>query len=308
VAETQGSRDVDLVHHPSGRTYAVQAHGGSRVSIIDVTDPKLAQYVGEVTNIGAAHNIAVVPGTTLIYVSHSILARAPPPGQSGKIDIIDIADVASPTVTPFNFPAVAMTAGAPKSVGATTCHDITFNAELKRAYCAGVSETHVWDITDPMAPTIVQVVHSPGNQIHHGVWDARNGTILIIGDEFAGALAGPMCSPVPNPYAALWFWDISNVATPRPLGYYQVPYNSLGNNNAALCTTHFGGVVADRDLFVIGWYTAGTTLVDFTDPMFPFEVASFRPTGSVNTWEARYSNGHVFTGDTARGMDILRLV
>lgn len=306
VETTTGSRDVDLLHHPDGRTYAVLAKDGGGIAVIDVTDPDDPRPVSQVDIF--AHNIAVVPGSTLVYSSRSTSVHVPDPGTTGQVDIVDLAEPAEPAVSVFQFPAAAMAQGAPKPVTATTCHDITFEPEKDWALCAGISETHVWDITDPAAPEIIQVVTWPGNQIHHAAWSARGGELLIIGDEFGGAIAGPACSEAPNPYAALWFVDISDLATPVPLGYYQVSYDSAAEDNTALCTTHFGTLVEDRDLFVIGWYTAGTALVDFSDPSAPVEVAHYRPDGAVNTWEARYHDGHVYTGDTQRGMDVLRLV
>ena len=247
-----------------------------------------------------------------MYNSRSISTHVPQPGSTGEIEVIDFADPAAPVTSVFRFPAVALTAaGVPKPVLATTCHDITFTVteEKQWAYCAGVTETHVWDIADPYNPEIIQVILNPLNNIHHGAWGARDGDILIIGDEFAGALGGPVCTdPIPNPYAALWFWDISDIAVPVPLGYYQIGYNSLLEADPSLCTTHFGNLVEDADLFILGWYTAGVTLIDFSDPTAPVEVAHFRPEGSMNVWDARYYEGHVYTGDTARGMDVLKLV
>lgn len=309
VEGTTGSRDVDIMVHPDGRTYAVLAHGGGGITFTDVTDPMAPVLVATVTDIGSAHNIAVVPNSTLVYNSRSISQHTPSPGTTGQIDIVDFADPQAPSAAVFAFPAVTLdAAGAPKPVAATTCHDITFTPENQRAYCAGVTETHVWDISDPATPRIIQVIDSPLNNIHHGAWGAREGDILIIGDEFAGAVGGPICSdPVDQPYAGLWFWDISDLATPVPLGYYQISYNSVTEQNTALCTTHFGTLVEDRDLFVLGWYTAGVALIDFSDPTNPVEIAHWRGEGT-NVWDARYYKGHVFTGDTARGVDVLELV
>jgi hypothetical protein len=312
VAGTEGTRDVDIMEHPNGRIYAVMAHGGAKISITDVTDATAPEHVLDVTNIGAAHNIAVVPGAPIIYNSRSISQHVPSPGFFGQIDIVDLTDLTAPAVTTFHMPAVILAAGGvPKPLTATTCHDITFlNTEEKTwAYCAGVTETQIWDISTPLEPVVLQVVQTPLNQIHHGAWGARGGDILIIGDEFAGALAGTTCTdPAPNPYAALWFWDVSDLATPLPLGFYSISYNSATAQDAELCTTHFGSLVEDRDLFVIGWYTAGVAFVDFSDAMNPKEVGRYHSDGAQSVWDARYYKGYVYTGDTQRGMDLLRVV
>ena len=85
-------------------------------------------------------------------------------------------------------------------------------------------------------------------------------------------------------------------------------YNSLEEGDTSLCTTHFGTLVEDRDLMVMGWYTAGVVLIDFSDSLLPTQVDHYRPAGDMNVWEARYYKGHVYTGDTQRGMDILEIV
>lgn len=313
VEDTDGTRDVQAFLHPNGRHYAAMAQGGSRIILVDVEDPTQPFKVGEV-ELPGYHTLMVIPGTAVIYNSRSISTHVPGLGETGQIDIVDFTDVANPVVHLYAFPAVAMTVGGvPRPVVSTTCHEMTANAELKRAYCAGVTDTMVWDVTDPLDPVILQVIDYPLVNIHHSVYDARNGTILIIGDEFAGAAAGPVCSDtVPYPTSAVWFFDISDLATPLPLGYFQIDYDAIAasaeNGSPVYCSTHLGDVLHGRDLLVLGWYTAGTVLIDFSDPTAPTAVDHYRADGDTNTWEARFWNGHVFTGDTVRGMDILKLV
>lgn len=316
VEGTQNTRDVEAFAHPEdGRVYAVLGDNSAVMTFVDVTDPRDPVVVAKVDGVVSTHNIGVMPGTAIVYNSRSISAHAPAPGSTGKMDIVDFTDPSDPQVHVFDFPALAMTiGGVPKVVTSTACHDVTFNQELARAYCAGVTQTLILDVSDPLAPEILQVVDWPGTNIHHGAWDARDGDILILGDEFVGVLAPtPMCHDTAEyPTSALWFFDISDLSTPTPLGYFQIEWDALGASADAgepiYCSTHFGSVVEDRDLFAVGWYTAGTALVDFSDPTSPVMVDHFRPDGPVNTWDAHYYNGHLFTGDTARGMDVLRLI
>ncbi len=309
--EDTSSRDVDILEHPNGRLYAVLSAGG--VALVDVTDPASAHVVSEASV--SSHNMAVVPNTTLVYNSRSISGHIPGPGETGQVDIIDFADPENPTVTVFPFPAVIMDPnGVPRTVQSSTCHDITFNAELARAYCAGVTDTTIWDISDPAAPVIIQVIDWPGTNIHHGVWDARGGDLLILGDEFAGVAApSPPCSETfRDPTSALWFYDISDLGTPTPIGYFQIEWEQLTADDESspvprYCSTHFGTTIEDRDLLVMGWYSAGTVLVDFSDPANAQQVAHHHAAGT-NTWESRYYKGHVYTGDTGLGMDVLRLI
>lgn len=304
------SRDVALMHHPNGRLYAVLAAGV--VKLVDVTDLATAGVVSQGTL--CTHNIAVVPNSTVVYSSWSLCqATVPDMVTSGDLEIIDFADPLNPVSMYYAFPPVAMTVGGtPRPVTATSCHDVTFNAALKRAYCAGVTDTLIWDVSDPLHPTILQVVDWPGTNIHHAAWDARNGTILILGDEFAGVAApSPPCSSTfRDPTSALWFFDISDLANPTPMGYFQIEYDQISPENPGTwpyCSTHFGDVLQDRDLLVMGWYAAGVVLVDFSDPANAKQVAAYHPEGATNTWEARFYGDLVLTGDTIRGMDILRV-
>lgn len=302
-----GDRDIDFMAHSNGRSYVAMSNGG--VSLVDVTNPSQPVVVAGAPV--SSHNMAVVPGTDVVYNSRSISTHgvAGDGGlTTGQIDIVDFTDPNNPVVSVFSFPAIITDPlGLPHVVDATTCHDITFAPERELAFCGGVTETHIWDVSDPLHPEIIQVIDWPLVQIHHGVWSAREGDLLILGDEFAGAAAGVCTGPV-NPYATLWFFDISDLSLPVPLGYFSVDYNSVAEQNTALCTTHFGTVVEDRDMMVMGWYTAGVVLIDFSNPLLPEQVDHYRPEGGMSVWEARYYKGHVYTGDSVRGMDILRIV
>ncbi len=310
TVDVGNSRDVDILEHPNGRLYAVLSSGG--VDLVDVTDAE-NPFLVSTGGIGGSHNMAVVPNTTIVYNSISINADlAGEAGTVGKIDIVDFADPENPVTTEFWFPAVITTpAGVPKVVASTTCHDITFHAERQLAYCAGVTDTQIWDIADPLNPVIIQVIDWPAVNIHHAVWATLDGNMLILGDEVAGVAA-----PVPGcgndmPTSALWFIDVTDIETPTPIGYYQVSHDAVGasaeSGSLQYCSTHFGTLVEDRPLMVMAHYTAGTSMLDFSDPGNPFEVDLYTPSGTSN-WEARYYKGHVYTGDARLGMDILKII
>ncbi len=310
---TQGSSDVDVMHHPNGRTYAVlNVQGDGHVALLDVTDPAATAVVSE-TQL-CAHAIGVVPTSAVVYVSWS-LCHAIPPGQQmmdGDVEILDFSDPRHPTSRLFVFPPAILMGTTPRPLTATSCHEISFNGPLQRAYCAGITETQIWDVKDPLNPVVVSVIDDPRVNIHHGAWDARNGTLLVLGDEMAGVLAPtPMCSDdVEYPTSALWFYDISDLDNPTALGFYQIPHDavqsSVEGGGVQYCSTHMGEVI-DDNRFVIGWYTAGTAVVDFTDPAAATTLATWRASDS-NVWEARYARGHVFLADTRRGLDILEFV
>jgi hypothetical protein len=306
------SRDVDLIHHPNGRLYAVLADDGeSQMKLVDVTDPHAPALVAKTTT--CVHTVAVVPGTTVVYGSWS-LCQATRPAQmlDGDVEIVDFKDPQHPVSKLFVFPPAAMVGGRPHPITATSCHEMTFNAQLHRAYCAAITDTQVWDDSDPLDPTIIGVIDDPLVNIHHSVWDADNGTTLVLGDEVAGAEApAPTCSDKADlPTSALAFYDIKDLANPVRLGSYNIPYDSLGGGEGTatkVCTTHLGDVIDGTDRIVMGWYVAGTVLVDFSDPAHAKTVATWRADGATSVWETRYYQGHVYSADEVRGLDVLTL-
>jgi hypothetical protein len=171
--------------------------------------------------------------------------------------------------------------------------------------------------------------------LHHFATASNDGSILIIGDEHRGGGNPGACfhyDPVTGtstPLGALWFFDISDLSDPVLLSWLSPPFVApvvptlptspntdpsvigqlVGGAYTAVpnCTAHFGQVLPGQDKIVIGWYSAGVLLIDFSDPGNPVILDQYQPEG-VNTWSARVSNGYVFTGDIGRGMDVLKLV
>ncbi len=288
----QFTRDVDLLHYDDGRTVAATAASGQGMVFINVTDPANPEVLGTALE-GTAnvHNVAVVPGTHIIYNSRSL--------DTPGVDIVDASDPGSPEhVTTF---------------GDLTCHDVTFYPEGERAYCPGVRETQIWDIADPKAPEVVSRIFNPAINIHHWALPAWDGKLLIIGDEFAGstdAAAGCWAAqdlPVlpgtqSDPVGAIWFYDITDETQPTPISYVSAEL-STADDTPTPCTAHFGELVPGHDSVVVGWRAAGTYLIDFTDPSAPSITDRVQHTG--DNWEAKIHGGYIFTGDAEHGMDVL---
>ena len=136
-----------------------------------------------------------------------------------------------------------------------------------------------------------------------------------------------------TPFGALWFYDLSDEAAPQLVSWISPPTiapdlnpavpdpttidptdpNSLLNPVRPYtagfpnCTAHFGSLVPGEDKLVMSWYSAGVLLIDFSDLATPFILDQYQ-SDPTNPWDARIHGGWVFTGDIARGMDVLRLV
>ena len=71
------------------------------------------------------------------------------------------------------------------------------------------------------------------------------------------------------------------------------------------CTVHIYWQAPDENRLVVSWYGKGSRVVDYSDPKRAKELGWFIPDGA-DTWSAKPHNGYIFTGDIARGFDVLR--
>jgi hypothetical protein len=224
-----------------------------------------------------------------------------------------------------------------------SCHHVYFwnnPAEEKyRGVCAGIQYTQIWDTADPYNPkVIVNVPFGSGGtpasatnravvfpaSLSHYAGLSLDGKVLLMGDESGGGGSPPGCTvrvdtptgSVSAPIGAVWFYDVSNEKSPRLLGWYSASQDEKlmnGGNPPTSCTAHHGRLVPvqGRDVLAMAFYGAGVVVVDFTgvrqeNAGLPRTLAQFSE--ASNTWEAWYYNGYIYTGDLARGMDVLKLV
>jgi hypothetical protein len=335
---TPYARKAEVLAHPDGRRTLVLASGGKGiVNFWDVGDPRHPEFKAKLDVKANNHNVAVVPGTELVFNAPSSGSGSQVPGMTdgvAKNDLIDVHDPANP-VSLGRF-------------GEYGCHGITFHGRFGeprfRAYCAGVAATQVWDLDhlDVKAPNfgikVLATITKADNPaigaggLHHLAAGNADGTVLIIGDEFSGGgqpgacLAHDPGTGQSTPLGALWFYDLKDEANPvlrghvspptmspesaptppSPVPPVSPPVDPFDATPGAGCTAHFGTLVPGEQKFVIAWYNAGVLLVDFTDPTAPKILDQYRAPG-INTWNARVWNGYVFTGDIGRGMDVLKL-
>lgn len=291
------TRDADVMLLGS-RIIAVAASGGP-MRFIDVTDPTKATLLSSVSV--PTHNLAVVPGTSLVYAS-----RGGGGGSSIAIDIVDAAVPEAPRIvkvwrSPTSFQGTAVKSGS--------CHDIHASVEVHRAYCAGGRQSAILDIADPLEPKLLGLIDNINVAYHHWLVPSEDHQLVMLGDEdfgFGSRLAElPNCIATPLgqpslPQGALWFYSIADPAHPVLLSWV-TPLDMSGST----CTVHFGQVIPGTKTIAAGWYHGGVTLIDYTLPVAPRILDTYYQ--DVNAWDVRYSDGHLFTGDIGRGMDVLRI-
>jgi hypothetical protein len=69
--------------------------------------------------------------------------------------------------------------------------------------------------------------------------------------------------------------------------------------------------VAGRYLLAAAWYGGGTSVVDFTNPTAPHEIAYYDAVsgrGAADTWSTYWYNGAMYANDMTRGVDAFNLI
>lgn len=191
---------------------------------------------------------------------------------------------------------------------AVGCHDATVVPEKDLAIAACLTEGQVWDISDPAAPTVLSHIQNPFMIFHSSgmTWD---GKVAVLGDEFAGAAAGAGCVSPDGRLGAMWFYDISDPSSPQEVGHYGPPRTAFPETAESAarhsCTNHNFNVLPMKDpkkyVAVTSYYAAGLSVVDFSDPANPQEVAYYVPEYEGNQqadmWAAYWYNGRIYTND-----------
>ena len=261
---------------------------GAGVRLIDVSNPHKPKFLSSVELPGGAHTLTVYPGTDIIYAS--------PGGLANGGGFEQILDASNPKKL-----KVAATF-RPNPIG---CHDLTFqraaDGDTMLAFCAGGGEVTIWDVTDELSPVVIAHGFTPAF-FPHAAMPTPDGEYLVITDEAFGVhdcLGGPTGS--------VWVYDIRIPQAPVPVGHWG-PQRGAGFTSAdgGWCTAHNLNFVGDTRQAVISWYTGGTSIVDFTDPLFPSEVAYFTP-DDANVWSSYFYDGLVYVNDLNRGIDVLKV-
>ena len=157
---------------------------------------------------------------------------------------------------------------------------------------------------------------------------SNDGKKVVFTDEWGGGV-GPMCQK-----SSMMEMGGNTVLTIGPNrkytqhAYYKIPAAQTAEEN---CVSHNGGLVPipGRDIMVQGWYQGGISVMEFTDPDHPRELAYFdrgpidppnpADTAAANpeeeimrntlggSWGAYYWNGYIYSSELDRGFDVLEL-
>lgn len=297
------------------------------VSIADRSNPEIVSTVR--TDCGS-HTHTIYPdlenARLLVYVlSYPLAGRYNPagalptcnPAGHRKISVVEV---------PLGRPQDARVIGTP-SVGTTIgCHDVTVFLEREIAAAACLTESQIWDLSDPERPDIVATIRNPQINIHHSTAFSNDGTKLVIGDELGGAAASPGCLSDADTFGGLFFYDLADPAAPELRQKFKLPQQMV----SLFCTAHLFNVVplrSDDDILVSSWYTGATSVIDFSNlDRPPEQIAYYIPSDPVTpdqqpteaaAWSSYWYRGHIYSNNfdedvnsispRSRGLDVFEV-
>ncbi|WFE65640.1 hypothetical protein [Micromonospora sp. WMMD714] len=297
------------------------------IKVFDISDKANPRYVTSVETACGSHTHTLVPGkdrrTVYLYVS-SYSPRADYPDCQPPHDSISIVKVpvhapteAAVVATPNLFPDGGYE-GIPGQTSATTgCHDITAYPTRDLAAGACMGDGVLLDIRDREAPRVINRIRDTVNfSFWHSATFNNAGTKVVFTDELGGGGAAT-CNEVVGPTrGADAVYDITGRGDARKMvfrSYYKIPRANADTEN---CVAHNGSLipVLGKDIMVQAWYQGGVSVWDFSDSTRPKEIGFWERGPLSDTqlttggaWSTYYYNGHIYSSDIQKGLDVLKL-
>ncbi|MEP0545330.1 MAG: hypothetical protein ABJF88_00195 [Rhodothermales bacterium] len=343
VEETRGRLDCG----PQGVSEVVSDERFRGVRVYDISDVDRPKQVAAVQTCRGSHTHTLVPDVeddsrVFIYVSGTSQVRPSEelPGCSGRspdedpntslfrIEVIEVPLDAPQDARIVSTPRIFADAtsgdiaglwpGGPHGEGtqetSTTnqCHDITVYPELGLAAGACSGNGILLDISDPANPKRIDEVIDPNFAYWHSATFNNDGSTVLFTDEWGGGLA-PRCRDTDRPE-----WGANAIFTLEDgelehASYYKLPAPQTSEEN---CVAHNGSLVPipGRDVMAQAWYQGGVSVLDFTDPANPQEIAYF-DRGPMNAkrmvmagyWSVYWYNGYLYASEIGRGLDVFKL-
>jgi hypothetical protein len=316
------------------------------VRIFDISDILKPKQVAAVQTCRGSHTHSLVldpndKNNAYIYVSGTSFVRQPEelagcsdekdPGKDPNTALFRIEVIQVPLAAPEKAKIVSSprvfidprtgalnglnnggTHGKDKPADTNQCHDITVYSQIGLAAGACSGNGILLDIKDPVHPKRVDAVNDPNYSYWHSASFSNDGSKVLFTDEWGGGL-GARCRPNdPNQWGADAIFRLEGGKLSFA-SYYKLPAAQGDSEN---CVAHNGSLVPvpGRDIEVQAWYQGGISVVDFTDPAHPFEIAYF-DRGPIDPnvlvlggdWSAYWYNGNIYGSEIARGLDVFEL-
>ncbi len=192
------------------------------------------------------------------------------------------------------------------------CHDITVYSEIGLAAGACSGNGILLDIKDPANPKRIEAVNDKNYAYWHSASFSNDGKKVVFTDEWGGGMGARCRATDPTVWGANAIFNLEGGKL-KFANYYKLPAAQGDTEN---CVAHNGSLVPvpGRDIKVQAWYQGGVSLMDFTDPANPMEIAAF-DRGPVDanmlllagSWSAYWYNGNIYSSEIARGLDVFEL-
>ena len=275
--------------------------GFEGLHIFDISDKRNPELVGSVDLECGTHTATGVPdrknGRLLVYSSNS---NAPCPW----IDIVEV---------PLDDPGSASLINQVNTDH--TCHDIgVILGKTMKAACAGGEGVRVLSLggknggslDDPLLLFHIDESASGVTIGHSAAW-TWDGKVIIFGHEPGGGIVGE-CEATDDPLKRTYFFYDGN--TGAKLGQWTMTRTQDVTEN---CTLHNLNTVPLKKRYVLvhGSYQSGTSVVDFTNPANPKELAWSDPPPIVpqdlgGAWSSYWYNNFIYETNITEGLNIFR--
>ena len=315
------------------------------VRIFDISDIRNPKQVGAVQTCRGSHTHTLVTdpkdkGNVYIYVSGTSGVRPSeelagcsggPPDKDPNTALFRIEVIKVPVAAPQNAKIVSTprifgdpatgainvlksgeTHGTGRPSETDQCHDITAYPEIGLAAGACSGNGILLDIRDPANPKRVEAVNDPNYAYWHSASFSNDGKKVVFTDEWGGGMAPRCRENDPDKWGANALFTLSGTKLTFA-NYYKL---SAAQTETENCVAHNGSLipVPGRDIKVQAWYQGGISIMDFTDPQKPIEIAYF-DRGPIDaklpvmggSWSAYWYNGKIYSSEIARGLDIFEL-
>ena len=197
--------------------------------------------------------------------------------------------------------------------GPTQCHDITLYPAIGLAGGACEGYGLLLDIKDPANPKRIDAVADSNFSYWHSATFNNDGSKILFTDEWGGG-GQPKCRATdPKEWGANAIFTLED-GQMHFKSYYKISAAQTPQEN---CVAHNGSLIPipGRDVMVQAWYQGGISILDWTDPANPIEIA-YHDRGPVNpdrmvmggSWSVYWYNGLIVSSEIARGLDIFELV
>lgn len=158
---------IAMGHHTAACNQPKDGEATAGLVLIDVSNPSSPRMVGSLNLPSGmqAHTIRPYPGTDYIYVNPGGL----PSNGRMQTHIVDVSNPKKPKIAGTYFPAGS----------STGCHDFSFHISNKNklGFCAGLGGFGIWDVSDPLKPTVISTIRNPLIQFNHYAVPSSDGKL-----------------------------------------------------------------------------------------------------------------------------------